>query len=428
MSKTKKSLVISIFTLVMAVAIATTSTFAWFAMTETPSVEEFELTVTTQDGLFISANHESGYKMDLEALSLQAAKNFDFTRLNAATARLADTYLKDDVSGTLTVVDDLATPSELEIKLADANAKRVEGSDEVIVGDKVSIVKVYGHYDDVTLTKGLFFESLTGNAVAANYSFSDAIVSEPTDWATSYKTNYVERTGSVGDYTYTAITAGSAPTFSEATYCKIVFANLYQFDVFFISSSPYSIFMDGTETVTNVTTKTQSAKTVKSPREVIAADLVGADATLAEAALGANIDAFAANAVRIGVVGTTNTVVYNPNSTKGWSTIASYNMAHEYYNSLASASNQLTAVQKAEAGTVLSVLDTTADGACQLVTLVKTTSGNPLFNYFGDGSDVYEGKVTISIWLEGKDADCFESIYEDIMKINIGFVGVNMQA
>lgn len=426
MTKTRKSLVISIFTLVMAVAIATTSTYAWFAMTETPSVEQFELTVTTQDGLYISGNRTSGYKMDLEASSLQVEKNFDFIRLNAATALVADTYLKAE-DGTITVVSDEATPALNEITVADANAKLNENSEAVVEGDKVNLVKVYGYYDGATLVKGLYFESLTGNIINPNYSFSDALAAQPSDWATEYNTKYVARTGEEGSYTYTAITDETAPDFAGATYCKINFASLYQFDVYFISSAPYSIFMDGDINNTNVTTKTQSSKTVKAPHAVTAEDLVGADSALTTALAGANIDALAANAVRIGVVGNANTVVYNPNSNKGWSTIASYNMAHDYYNSLASAANQLTAVQKTEAGSVLTTLDTDADGACRLVTLAKVNSGDAIYNYFGDGTDVYEGKVTISIWLEGKDADCFESIYEDIMKINIGFVGVNIQ-
>lgn len=268
---------------------------------------------------------------------------------------------------------------------------------------------------------------MTGNAVNSNYSFSDAIATEPADWATEYNTKYVERSGEEGNYTYTAITDETAPDFASATYCKINFASLYEFDVYFVSSAPYTIFMDGDTNNTNVSTKTQSAKTVKAPHAVTTEDLVGADGSLSQVAAGANIDALAANALRIGVVGDANTVVYNPNSTMGWSTIAAYNMAHDYYNSLASAANQLTDAQKTEAGTVLTALDTDADGACKLVTLAKVTSGDVLYNYFGDGTDVYEGKVTISIWIEGKDADCFESIYEDIMKINIGFVGVNIQ-
>lgn len=52
--KTKNKLLLSVATLVMAIAITSTSTFAWFAMTSTPSIGDLTVNVTTDEGLLIS--------------------------------------------------------------------------------------------------------------------------------------------------------------------------------------------------------------------------------------------------------------------------------------------------------------------------------------------------------------------------------------
>ena len=59
MRSANKRMLISFLALVIALMFFTTTTYAWFAMSATPSVEHFNIHVTTQDSLYISADRKS---------------------------------------------------------------------------------------------------------------------------------------------------------------------------------------------------------------------------------------------------------------------------------------------------------------------------------------------------------------------------------
>lgn len=60
MKNANKRLLISIAALVISIALAATTTFAWFTMDTTPEVNDIDLSVTAQDGLYISGSGTAG--------------------------------------------------------------------------------------------------------------------------------------------------------------------------------------------------------------------------------------------------------------------------------------------------------------------------------------------------------------------------------
>lgn len=60
MKNANKRLIISIAALVISIALAATTTFAWFTMDTTPEINDIDLSVTVQDGLYISQTNNDG--------------------------------------------------------------------------------------------------------------------------------------------------------------------------------------------------------------------------------------------------------------------------------------------------------------------------------------------------------------------------------
>jgi|GEM_PF-6269386 len=64
--KGKKRLIVSVLTLVFALALATTTTFAWFSMNSTVKVETLDLGVTSDSGIMIATAKGGAYKSTLD--------------------------------------------------------------------------------------------------------------------------------------------------------------------------------------------------------------------------------------------------------------------------------------------------------------------------------------------------------------------------
>lgn len=99
MKNANKRLLISIAALVIAIALAATTTFAWFTMDTTPEVNDIDLTVTAQDGLYIStsADNDGTYRTSLtvtgtdeesvilNAITPKSATGSDFKKIKSGT-------------------------------------------------------------------------------------------------------------------------------------------------------------------------------------------------------------------------------------------------------------------------------------------------------------------------------------------------------
>lgn len=87
MKNANKRLLISIAALVIAIALAATTTFAWFTMDTTPEINKIDLTVTAQDGLYISLTGTDGdYYTNLNVTDESASLKLDAVTLKKPTA------------------------------------------------------------------------------------------------------------------------------------------------------------------------------------------------------------------------------------------------------------------------------------------------------------------------------------------------------
>lgn len=44
-----------------------------------------------------------------------------------------------------------------------------------------------------------------------------------------------------------------------------------------------------------------------------------------------------------------------------------------------------------------------------------------------EDGDKFVGSLTIRIWIEGFDGDCFDAVFEDIIKVGLQFKGVMVE-
>ena len=306
MKKATKKLLISAVILVIAISLATTTTFAWFTMNNTPEVNGFNVEVTAVDGLYIS------------------------------TVLLVDTT---SVVG------------------ADGTYKSYVTQEEILTAIKL--------HTDFTTT-GIVGGDLK-NLTAAT---------------TSDGTTFVDKAGNaMGDVEYT----------SEDT-------TNYTFRLYFRSNNAYTAKLDMTN---STVTSAHSANylPVKAWKEINSTDYPNI-ALVSPIAIGENIDADAKDAVMVSFSNGTTTAVWDPNSTTGYTDNTDGNIANDYYDYIYGTT---TAV-----GTII-----TANVDADEVLLTLT----------GAADTGYNGYLDISIWIEGWDANCFNTILDDTITTALKFVG-----
>jgi hypothetical protein len=330
MKKTVRKLIISAFVLVVALSLAVTSTFAWFTMTNTPSVDSFDLNVTTSNGMTMSLTDTAGsYK----------------TRIT--NADLLDYLISQNIVS--------ASLSEFEL-------------------------------DAVTSTDGIAFTDLDNNSVAVS---DKKFISFPL-------------------YFYSA----------KALTVKL-------------NSTGNSVARKTGQTVSSVTAwkNISAGEYGKNP-----AGLGSADTPSPAIDIGEEIDASAANAVRISFVNAagTSAVKWYPNPDKGFNGDYDYlsvgtgftpaNLGLDYFNF-----KNLSNVTQPELTYSKNYYVTPVyDGEDKL-----TTAGNFIINddlltlVSGTGveGEGYYGHITVNIWLEGYDGDCFDSIFADAITVALQFIG-----
>lgn len=309
MKATTKKLLISTFVLVIAIALATSTTYAWFAMNTTPEIREFTVDITAGDNLLI-----------------------------AVTAR------------------------------------GVEAPDQALFKSYIATSEITG-----VGGVGQFF-SLTGAVLGDATSLTTAT---STDGQTFLKEDGVLLVG-------------------EGAY--------YAFDVHFIGSAAFEIQLNnGTQVTSN-----QGTATNDFPAYVWAAVASQEFGNVTLGAAETEIIAHAKNAVRIAFVEDFDFAspsedfnIYEPNANAGdsygnYGGTSANNLAIAYYNYM------LEANISEDAGNQTTFTDLLDD---TLLTLVL------------DG-DVYTGTFTVVIWLEGWDADAFDSVKNQTIATILNFIGV----
>jgi hypothetical protein len=181
-------------------------------------------------------------------------------------------------------------------------------------------------------------------------------------------------------------------------------AAYYAFDLYFRGNDAYNIRLNPDLTaVTSIQGKTSTPAYVWS---------AVAGHTFGNVTLGAKdtvIQAKAANAVRIAFGGK----IFEPNADQGFGRFGNYdgieNLATLYYNYQKGPNAQLPPAPSAP--NVFTAAD--LNGYTNTLLTLSTSIG----------TDLYQDKITVKIWLEGWDADAFDSIKEQVLSTMIKFEG-----
>jgi hypothetical protein len=295
MKATTKKLIAATFVLVVAIALAASSTYAWFAMSTTTDVRQFDVNVTAGDNLLIAVTK----------VGHSAPEQASFKAYIAS----------DEIIGGSGVGEFFDTAG---VAIADANKLALATADDELA---------FSLLDDVNLLDG------------------------------------------------------------EGAY--------FAFDVHFIGSAAFDIKLNAA----TVTSALAEGETNLFPAYAWD-NLEYNGITIAK---GAEIQAAAANAVRIAF----GSSVYEPNADEGYGSFGgANNLAIDYYNN----SRGLT---EDDAITAPEDTYTTFDETGEvLVTLAGT-----------DTDGLFTGKFTVKIWLEGWDADAFDSIKAQTISTTLQFVG-----
>lgn len=98
MSRAKKRLIISVVALLVALAVATGTTYAWFTVNKEVNIDQMDVSVTAgSQGIYISNRKEGPYKTALTKAELEAAGYRSDASLTAVTS--ADGIAMKDMSG-----------------------------------------------------------------------------------------------------------------------------------------------------------------------------------------------------------------------------------------------------------------------------------------------------------------------------------------
>lgn len=312
MAKSGKKLVVAIVVLVLAVALATTATFAWFTMNQSVTVGNIDMDVTSNSGgLYVSLSNGADAVYSTELTSEQIK---DVILTNAGFVKDGDSWKADQ-----------------KLALKDVTAKK------------------------------------ENNALSI--------------------------------------------TDEEDTVVVLTDASYAQFTIYFRATDEMEVSLDLTGTTGENDAKQYNSKvesTGDAPQKpAYAWDTITADTygTHTEIAKGAALVTRAANAARVGFEPSANSVkaepkIWNPNSDQGF---YKGNLAQDYRNKLLGTTTNVSEV-------VGDIINRNADVV--LVKLVKAAD-----------AAYYEGQITVTVWIEGTDGDCFTSILSDNLKVSLQFKG-----
>lgn len=179
MKKLNKRLLGSVFALVIALALATTSTFAWFTMNTTPTVEGFNLNVTAQDGIYISVSKvgetNADYKASISEEEILAVIGENVV-LDAVTSENGTTFSKLN-SGTATANTDYA---EFQLNFYSTSQYNVKLNSATVTSSKEKTAPVA--LEDIagtTIKKGDSLATAAANAARISFAGTTTKIYEP---------------------------------------------------------------------------------------------------------------------------------------------------------------------------------------------------------------------------------------------------------
>lgn len=363
MKTARKSIIISVLTLVIALAVATTGTYAWFAMNTEVAVSDYDLGVTTQSGLFASNTIDGDYtdRLTLTSTSL--------TNLSAVTPA----FDKDGKFTGLVKMDNTTAVANTDYYSFDVffqsysqyavtiNTVDVSMKNEVAANRQIRIYE-----DQSALVNGAVYDFTEGQLVTstADNAVRMAFVTKDKD----------------GNIAKTIIYDPKAAEGNDTPAAHVYYNQM-------ITSAPLQQLVKFTVGQNNYTGYVQTSDISGSTFEIISTDGSTKDKPIARtnATSGAEV----------------TWTVDGANITTG--TITNV----EYYGMM----NETTAVVS-NLGDIGSAL------ILHMVDEATSSGAEDTYN-----SPVYRGKLQILTWIEGKDFDCFDSIYGDVVTVSLGFTG-----
>ncbi len=420
MKNSVKRLSVSIFVLFVAVCLVATSAYAWFTMSNNPTTGSFDLTVTTTDGLYISASGIDGtYKTSLTTSEIlgvyQAIPQLD--AISYSDSAGAADYAFRDIDGTVLGINggfiQVGTYSQYKVYYEEGEAKEITA---YVTAENFSLFKNC----NIKLYKGESALDLTEISVVGDVSFG-------TDKIWTKTSRIAEETA---NQTY----------ISE----NIVYqynAKYYEFNLYFMGNNPYSVYANISDSI---------VETVGRADITLGVDLWSTTLTKAAYLLAGGegnitdpiIKAYASDALKIGFW-SNNTLqnIWEPDKAltaaegsnlnnlqegdyafsqqsiyKQGGTAGDTNIAINYYND----KNNLTGEAAkdctgysfpiANQVTVENAGNNYQSALMKMLTLSQVGT-----------STIYKGTLSIKIWIDGWDADCFDSIFDQTIRTSLEF-------
>ncbi|MDD3831217.1 MAG: hypothetical protein PHW00_00945 [Clostridia bacterium] len=399
MTKSKR-IILTLATIVITIALATSATFAWFALNTEVFVDGINITIESSEGLTVSVN-DTTYDLTVNAAitktlenvtpKLTTVKYYKDANANGIYDDGTDTEVTDAVNTLMSDYETYMTGRALTYDFFDVSTGKYyqdTDSDGVLNAEAdAEVTATVKAYDD------------TNSCLPARRGFDfDFVVYADADWDTGYEFT-----------TLNGYTLGDALTDSVDNPWitqKVYFSSDIPMRVF-LTDILISSVVNGTDTTTPIDI---AAGTVDNQDTLINAD----------DSITADIKA----AIRIALFDETDTLITVLRYVDGeWEDVAGngkINMAAYLYNiKTGRISNVLNGVHDYDA--------IQEDNSAEITESTLWDRNAPI--YIGETGDKsssaseYKTEVTLVIWLEGKDGDCLDSIIDDSAIVSLHFTG-----
>ncbi len=438
--KASKKLIGSLFALVVAVSLAATTTYAWFTMNAVVDVGSFDLKVqSATPGLYVSTARNGTYttSLDLSKYIGEAKKEYAAPAADAAKKAILDAEaVKVGGAGKVwsTWVETLTFTGE--------------GYDAAAAGSDVT----GGPFTSPALYETAVLSKAKYNASIYEFSMTDIT------WNSADKKMEKEGTTPTVDQHATLNTLTTAKSGGTDPFAYSLKDGYLTFKLYFRGDAKYDVYLNSTSTLvpksTTAPNATPSYTWTDFSAQADILDMYGAYAHAAGAngkvAAGINgkIETRAAYAARVkfdiknetteeitggtpaaAVYGTAATTIWEPNSEMGFSNdrvdVKHRNLAQDVKSILFGTDGTTTPVN---VGNIWTLDSTFQDYIPQIKDF--STSGakdlhkefSPLVTLAANNKGAFYSEMTITIWLEGWDEDCLNSILQDDFTTKLEFI------
>lgn len=414
--KAKKRLLVAVVVLVLTMAFASSTTYAWFSMNRTVSVEnmQFQIQSNNQD-LYISVsavgttddpttfNSSFVFKLGTDSV-MEAAGWMDGSRMKALTT--------DYDTTTSTAATKVTARDGSDISYAATKATLLEAA-----------TTVSDNYTGAELTAANLVVTAVSTAAADN-------------------TKTVAETKTAAQTAYNTVNSGSYTAEQKAAALAVYTAvnntksdNYITFDLHFASVSPYKIELQDTTTIDTVSTAPSTPITVWDGATLTGGKLLGlynyTNSLMANetVAVGDSLITRGAYAARVGftttaaTTGLTGMGIFDPTSgifgNGFYDNDTANNVAYQYESYMISQTGKSATDYKFKlpAPDNIDLYQNDENEGTNFATMAHYGTGDFSSTY-------YLATVTVSIWLEGNDSDCLNSILQDAFSVSLKFKGV----